>query len=1064
MLGLVTEAIARRASAVLVAARSSSYIVHRSSFPVVGRALLAVLLLSISAGAQDGLPPLRWSGPPGSRPGTYQQWLARHPVRPFSSRLTYQSGNPGERVALVVEQALAEPLGPDLERLIADLEASGRSVSRYDVTGGTPEALRALLREAWTCDSITGALLIGDLPVPWFQAVTFGSYDEWPTDLFYMDLDNTWSDSLVQGSGDTLLPGSDGIYDRLESGLDVEIYIGRLTPTGMPDRVALLRNYLRKCHRFRTDSMEVADQALAFVDDDWQRYGPQWSTEVGLAYPNRLEYFDPETTRATVYRQKLQTPQAWISVFAHSWPGGHTFKYDSGRLRDNYYGYEYTTQDVPALFYNYFACWFCRYTDSAYGGGQGIFNPSFGLAAIGPTKAGGMVQFAGFYTPLGRGQSIGDSYLQWFKSICSGGYWPSEQAWTLGMTLLGDPFLYPFGQTCDAAVRRILSPSGSLDSGCAVVPQALVANLGSAAGVLQVKMSIGSEYFDSTCTPELTPGESALVVFAAWRPRTVGRILLTCLAVSPGSRNLTNDTLHSACLVRTPDVGVTEILSPAGRVDTLSLLPRVVVRNYDAGAEQCWVQLEVLDTLGACAYRDSTWVSGLSPYAYRTVYLPTWPGPLKSGLYYATAWTVREHDAHPENDTARAAVGVIPGYVLPPGWRRVADLPSGPKNKKVKWGGSLAVSPAGHVYALKGGGTSRFFAYHPLKDTWLILDSIPLYGSAGKKKGVKRGGALVWAGNCLYAVKGNKTLEFWRFRPGWGWSEMCRVPSTWGEITAGAGLAWVGDHVYLLKGSKTLSCLPYDLAGDSWGQDLPVIPNGGDLEGLFDQGSALTGDGDNRLYALKGKYNEFFCYDITDKEWRELAELPERGRSGHSRKAKDGTSIACQDSNVYVLKGGSHELWRYARATRWQQLEDLPASGNKKKAGAGGALVYCEPTGALYALRGANTLELWMYVLPSPHPQVDEPQVASPRTTLSLKARPNPTPGRSSVSFVLAQPARVGIKLFDATGAQRLEQRQARLSAGRHHLDFDISFLPTGIYLLRLDAEAGAASLKLVRR
>jgi len=1027
--------------------------------------VLCVLAAASSvAAAQTDVPPLRWAGPPGSRPGTYQEWMARHPARPFSWQLARYASDGAERVALVVELAVAGPLAPELEQLANDLAAAGRSVSRYYVAGGTPEDLRGLLRAAWTRDSIAGALLVGDLPVPWFQGVTFGAYDEWPADLFYMDLDNVWSDSFVHGNGDTLVPGSDGIYDRVESSMDVEIFVGRLTATGLADRVAPLRNYLHKNHRFRTDSMRPADQALVFVDDDWKNFGRSWSGDVGLAYPDRTERFDPETTRAAVYRRLLDTPRAWVSVFAHSWSGGHMFKFDSARQRDYYYGDEYATQDVPALFYNHFACWFCRYTDSAYGGGQSIFNPSCGLGAIGSTKAGGMIDFGRFYAPLGQGWAIGTAYKRWFDYVCQNSYAPTEQAWTLGMTLLGDPFLGPVRPAGDAVATCIVAPAGSLDSGLSVIPAAVVKNAGAEAAGLTVTMTIGSEYSDSVATPELAPGDSAHVVFDLWVPGATGSRQVTCSAVCAGDRNRTNDTLHGSCVVRVPDVGVASILAPAGRTDTTSLVPRVVVQNYDLGIEQCRVQLSVTDSAGTSLYRDSAWVERLTARGCQTVSFPAWPGPLAPGLCFATAWTWRPGDSHPENDTARSVAGVVPGSSLAPGWCRVADVPPGARSSKAKWGGALAAAFDGHIYALKGNNSGQFFAYDPMRDTWSERESIPRLGSTGKKKGVKKGGALVSAGEDLYAVKGNKTLEFWRCRAGEGWAERRPVPDDSGPITGGAGLALAGASVYLLRGSKTQGCYRYLPALDSWGAEKLLVPCGGSTAEPYDKGSALAGDGSSRLYALKGKYNEFCCYDVASDSCYGLPDLPLKGWSGHKRKAKDGTSIACLGDCIYALKGGSNEFWCYDVSQRlWRQLDDVPPSGKKKKVGGGGALVGFGPANCLYALRGAGTLDFWVYRLPIPPPAVDEHPTAAAPAALLLRVEPNPSAARAQAWFVLPQPARVSVKLYDAAGAVRAVLKEGGLGAGRHELDVNAPALPRGVYLLRLDAGGRSASVKFVR-
>jgi len=81
--------------------------------------------------------------------------------------------------------------------------------------------------------------------------------------------------------------------------------------------------------------------------------------------------------------------------------------------------------------------------------------------------------------------------------------------------------------------------------------------------------------------------------------------------------------------------------------------------------------------------------------------------------------------------------------------------------------GSCGTWAFGSVFALKGGNTCEFWRYLPDGDSWVEMDTMPSVGSTGSKKRVRDGGDIAFSGDgVLYALKGNKTLELWRFVPG----------------------------------------------------------------------------------------------------------------------------------------------------------------------------------------------------------------------------------------------------------------------------------------------------------
>jgi hypothetical protein len=88
------------------------------------------------------------------------------------------------------------------------------------------------------------------------------------------------------------------------------------------------------------------------------------------------------------------------------------------------------------------------------------------------------------------------------------------------------------------------------------------------------------------------------------------------------------------------------------------------------------------------------------------------------------------------------------------------------RSKKSKDGGSAAWL-GNSVYALKGGGTQEFWQFDPVALVWAERETMPQLGSSGRKKKVKAGADITATEiGLLFALKGNKTNELWRYVPG----------------------------------------------------------------------------------------------------------------------------------------------------------------------------------------------------------------------------------------------------------------------------------------------------------
>ncbi len=197
-------------------------------------------------------------------------------------------------------------------------------------------------------------------------------------------------------------------------------------------------------------------------------------------------------------------------------------------------------------------------------------------------------------------------------------------------------------------------------------------------------------------------------------------------------------------------------------------------------------------------------------------------------------------------------------YGLPgdstPGWRQLADVPTGAKRCK---GGTILANlmlgdpPVKYILLIRGSKTSDGYLYNletgmwtgalpgvPLFDkktagvgindstvlavcydrgsktnpvylanlnanTWTKKTEIPLYGSTGRKKKVKEGVAAAYDGTKAYMFKGGNTKEFFDYIVDDSLNERAPIPITTKKgIKAGGSLVYAEGFVWAFPGTK----------------------------------------------------------------------------------------------------------------------------------------------------------------------------------------------------------------------------------------------------------------------
>ncbi|MGB2697463.1 MAG: hypothetical protein WBD28_06335 [Candidatus Zixiibacteriota bacterium] len=380
---------------------------------------------------------IEWIDPWGRKPTGYSEFLKNQPppqslkiqsLKRFEKERLNYKGALSFLVLVIVNSNLYSQVQSSITQYEDDLIDQGYAAEVILWSGGNSYDLRNYLQSRFP-EGLVGAVLIGDLPVSWFE------YDlaEFPCDLYLMDLDGTWQDLDMDGILDN---HSDGSGD-----VSPEIWIGRLDPSRLTwgGQAQLLQNYFTKNHNYRLGILSLPHRALSFVDDDWEYFE---DCDLSWAYNDVTTINSSNQTTAIEYKSRLMQNYEWIHVCTHSSCWAHTFRINYQPLEgQSVFNYEVHALDPHAFFYNLFACSNTRFVETNCLGNWYIFGDEYGLAAVGSAKSGSMLDFQFFYQPLGMGESIGESFKYWFCVMGGDGFEPWEITWFYGMNILGDPTL-----------------------------------------------------------------------------------------------------------------------------------------------------------------------------------------------------------------------------------------------------------------------------------------------------------------------------------------------------------------------------------------------------------------------------------------------------------------------------------------------------------------------------------------------------------------------------------------------------------------------------------------------
>ncbi len=213
------------------------------------------------------------------------------------------------KLLLVVDQAMAAPLAPEIDQLRNDLTADGWLVQtivaarRDSLTDVTAVAdTKALIKAAYDADpaNVKQVYLLGHVPVPYAGNSAWDGHGNhsgaWSADGYYGDMDGVWTDSSVNNGVAanvrlTNIPG-DGRLDQSTIPSTLELMVGRVdlvnmqrAPAANVSEISLLRRYLRKAHDFKYKLGAYANvQRRVLIRDGFGTFGSEGFMRTGWAW------------------------------------------------------------------------------------------------------------------------------------------------------------------------------------------------------------------------------------------------------------------------------------------------------------------------------------------------------------------------------------------------------------------------------------------------------------------------------------------------------------------------------------------------------------------------------------------------------------------------------------------------------------------------------------------------------------------------------------------------------------------------------------------------------------
>jgi len=192
-------------------------------------------------------------------------------------------------VLILVDDTMADPLSLEIDDLKEAMKTEGWGVIQRNVPrteeydGESVKLIKSIIVEENDAlnENLGAIFILGRVAVPYSGNINPDGHPDhrgaWPADMYYGSFqENKWTDNMNLSSGDNIRKANwnvagDGRFDLSQINFLIDVAVGRVDFYNMPafedSETELLRKYLIKDHKYRTNQINVEKRAL--MDDNF---------------------------------------------------------------------------------------------------------------------------------------------------------------------------------------------------------------------------------------------------------------------------------------------------------------------------------------------------------------------------------------------------------------------------------------------------------------------------------------------------------------------------------------------------------------------------------------------------------------------------------------------------------------------------------------------------------------------------------------------------------------------------------------------------------------------------